>query len=507
MQRLISAAQLLAAENAPGLSWSALDPTNWSLHTAITVTAALAAMSCALPGVWLVLRRQSMMGDALSHSALPGIVAAFLVATAMRTAGWISPERFDALEHLFLFAGAVAAGLATAWLTEWIQEIGHVEGSAALGVVFSALFALGLFLVRFAVDDVDLDTDCVLFGRLVETALETTPVFGHYVPTAALVNGGLLLANLALVVLLFKEMQIAAFDPGLATTQGVNARAMHYGHMAATALTVVAAFETVGSILVIGLLVVPAATAQFLTDRLKPLIALSLLIAAASAVVGHWLSQTIPGPFFARVGFPQVEDASTPGMIAVASGGLFLLTWIAAPRHGLLARAWHQLQLARRIVGEDLLGHLYRQRERHEDAPLTHRELVALARRMPRGAWLARLALGRFARKGLVSTAEGGYVLTSAGAAAAREVVRSHRLWESYLDRHFDLPSDHLHASAHRAEHYLNDELRRQLSSELDQPTADPHGSRIPSPAADEPSEETSDQPRHQTPADGTGKG
>lgn len=451
-----------------------------SLHASILLTAALAAMSCTVPGVWLVLRRHSMMGDALSHTALPGIVVAFMAAAAMQSAGWISAERLAAVEHLILFAGAAAAGLATAWLTEWVQQHGRVEANAALGVVFTALFALGLFLVRFAVDDVHLDTDCVLFGRVVDAALDTRPVLGLEVPRAALVNGAILLVNLLLLTLFYKELQIAAFDPGLATVQGVNARAMHYAHMAVTAVTAVAAFETVGSILVVGLLVVPTATAQFLTTRLKPLIGLSLAFAAGAAVLGHWLSQTVPALVFSRLGFPQVQDASTPGMIAVTAGLLFLLAWLASPRQGLLAGWWNRTRLAVRIISEDLLGALYRQAERHPGEPLPLGRLTRLSRRVWGGPVMARWLLRRFTRRGLVLAGAGGYELTPLGTGFARQVVRGHRLWETYVDRHFDLPADHLDSSAHVAEHYLTDELRDSLEFELQAPQADPHGSSIP---------------------------
>jgi manganese/zinc/iron transport system permease protein len=354
--------------------------------------------------------------------------------------------------------------------------------------VFTALFALGLFLVRFAVDSVHLDLDCVLLGRLVETAtFDLVMVQGHEVPRAVLVNGGLLLVNLLLMVLFFKELRIAAFDPGLATVQGINARAVHYVLMAVTAVTVVAAFESVGSILVIALLVVPAATAQLLTVRLTPLIVLTLLLAATVAVVGHRLSQTVPAAVFKPLGFENVNDANTPGMIALTCGLFFVAAWIISPRYGLIPRAWHQLHLAARIVSEDVLGALFRQNEQHAGAPLSEEFLSSLSRRMTLGGLLSRWTLRRFSAAGLVVATEGGYLLTPKGQARAREVVRGHRLWESYLDRHFELPVDHLHESAHRAEHYLTGELRERMAAELDAPRADPHGRQIPGDASDSP--------------------
>jgi manganese/zinc/iron transport system permease protein len=456
------------------------------LHASIMLTAALAAMACTVPGVWLVLRRHSMMGDALSHAALPGIVIAFLGAAALEAAGWVSPDRLAAAEHLMLLGGAVAAGLATAWLTEWVEQQGHVEASAALGVVFITLFALGLFLVRFAVDDVHLDADCVLFGRVVDVALDTRPVFGVEVPRAALVNGAVLIVNLLLLAAFYKELQIASFDPGLANVQGISARGMHYAHLAVTAATVVAAFETVGSILVVGLLVVPAATAQLLTVRLKPLIVCSLGVAALSAVGGHWLSQTLPRAVFRPLGFTRVEDASTSGMIAVTAGMLFLLAWLVSPRGGVLSRLWNRTILRVRIRSEDLLAALYRQSERDPDAALPLARLARPERGVLGSRWVSHWLLRRFARRGMVNGDASGFRLTTAGEGLARRLVRGHRLWETYVDRHFELPADHLHSSAHVAEHYLTDELQESLERELQRPQSDPHGRRIPGSATGE---------------------
>ena len=458
-----------------------------SVHASIAVTAALAAMSCSVPGLWLLLRRHSMMGDALSHTALPGIVVAFLAATALRSAGWISADGLAATEHLLLLAGAAGAGLVTAWLTEWVQRYGRVEANAALGVVFISLFALGLFLVRYAVDDVHLDTDCVLFGRVEMTVLDTRLMFGQLVPFAAIINGGMLLVNLLLLTLFYKELQIATFDSGLSNVQGINARAVHYAHLAVTAVTAVAAFETVGSLLVVGLLVAPAATAQLLTLRLRPMIVLTLAIAGGAAICGHWLSQTLPPAVFARLGYPQVEDASTSGMIAVTAGLLFFVAWVVTPHQGLVAGFWHRTRLAFRIIAEDLLGALYRQGERNPGQPLSRDELTQLTRRVPAGAVISRWLLGRFSRQGLVAASDLGYVLTGPGERVARQLVRGHRLWEVYVDRHFELPPDHLDSSAHLAEHFLTDELRDSLAFELDRPESDPHGRDIPANSDGEP--------------------
>jgi manganese/zinc/iron transport system permease protein len=455
---------------------------SWTRHdTMIAATAALAAMSCALPGVWLVLRKHSMMGDALAHAALPGVVIAFLVAYGAQSVGWVAEGSFELVVSSALVLGAVAIGMATAWLTEWVQRLGRLESGAALGVVFTSVFAFGLLLLRLFADDVHIDPDCVLFGVIEVSVFDT--VAGTRIPTAAVVNGAMLLLNVALMTLFFKELRIAAFDPALATSLGIPARGIHYGLMAVTALTVVAAFKSVGSILVIGLLIIPAATATLVSSRLRNVITLGLSIAAVSAVLGHALARTLPPIIFSRLGYPNVRDASTSGMMAATAGLMFVVTLIVAPQQGIIARRIHRLRLGARIAGDDILGVLYRQEEQPETVPSTLSVPEFVARQNGLSSWLTSISIRRLQRKNLITEREGKqFRLTDAGREAARSLVRAHRLWEAYMAKHFELPDDHLHATAHRVEHVLDRELQERLESELNAPSADPHGREIPSP-------------------------
>jgi len=450
---------------------------DWSsFDTWIVFTAALAAMACALPGNYLVLRRQSMMGDALSHTVLPGIVAAFLFAHWLKTSGWISAETYDATRHAAMFTGAILIGILSALLSEWIQKLGRVEASAALGVVFTTLFAFGLLLIRVAADSVHIDPDCVLYGTIETVVMDT---YGDTdIPRAAIVNGAVLLVNGILVFVFFKELRVSAFDPNLATAVGINAQVMHYALMAATAATLVAAFESVGSILVIAMLIVPSATAYLLTDRLRVMIVLSLVIAALSALLGHAMAITLPPMIFSRLGFDTVRDASTAGMMAAACGCLFVTAMLFGPRYGILSKLVHQGMLSLRIVREDMLGLLYRLEElaksEGQQTPPPIDQVLGT------GPLMTTLAIRGLTREGKIVAAESEFTLTPAGREAARSLVRSHRLWESYMAKHFPLPEDHLHESAARAEHYIDPTIRRELEAELDQPDRDPHGRDIP---------------------------
>lgn len=441
-----------------------------SLDTWIACTASLAAMSCAIPGTFLVLRKQSMLGDALSHTVLPGIVAAFMFA------GPFGGDANQPASHSLLLLGAVASGLVTTFLSETVRKFGGVEDSAALGIVYTSLFALGLLLIRLFADSVHLDAECVLFGAVETAVLET---WGKTdIPIAVLMNGGLLIINGLLILLCFKELRITAFDPALAASLGIRPVLVTYGLMAMTSLTLVAAFESVGLILVVTVLVTPASTALLLSDRLNVVVLLSLLIAGIAGFAGHVSAILIPTVLFQPLGFTTVTDSSTAGMAALVCGLMFTLAFLFGRRRGLVTSVLRNWKLSFRIACEDLLGLLYRSEEaaravtRSELKLHDHHEWLA-----PVFRWLA---FWRLQRLGLVSTEGVACKLTESGHETAERLVRSHRLWESYMARHFALPEDHLHESAARVEHFLDEGLLAELDRELDRPDADPHGRSIP---------------------------
>jgi manganese/zinc/iron transport system permease protein len=281
------------------MTWTTLD--TWTV-----VAGALIAMACAVPGAYLVLMRNSLFGDAVSHAVLPGLAIGFLL-TGNR----------DPITMLF---GAVCAGGVTAVFSHWIQVYGKLEQGASLGVVFCSLFALGLILIRLAADRVDLDPDCVLYGTIETAVLDVAPI-----PSVVLVSGGILAVNLLVVLVFWKELRIAAFDPALAKTLGFRPYWIRQGINIMTATTAVVAFESVGSILVIAMLVAPAVSATLLSDRLGRVILWSLGLAALSAPLGHILATWgMPAAATLIIGQP-IGAVSTAGMMAVASGLLLTL--------------------------------------------------------------------------------------------------------------------------------------------------------------------------------------
>lgn len=285
--------------------------------TWIAVTGMLCAISCAIPGSFLVLRKMSMMGDAISHAVLPGLALAFF-ATGAR-------------DSFAMFIGAAVVGILTALFTQWISKFGQVDQGAAMGIVFTTLFAIGLILIVRAADHVDLDPGCVLYGAIELTPLDMVRIGPLELPRAAAVNGATLLVNLGIVVLLFKELRLSSFDPGLADTLGFSPGFMHYLLMTMVAITTVAAFESVGSIIVIAMLIVPAATAMLITRKLIPLLFIACAVGAASSWIGHFMAIRIP-PLFG------ISDTTSSGMMAFAAGLLFILAWIIAPHEGLVAK-------------------------------------------------------------------------------------------------------------------------------------------------------------------------
>lgn len=443
-----------------------------ALDTLIVITGALAAMSCALPGAWLLLRRQSLLGDALSHSILPGIVLAYLVITSLEKSGWVSHDSQG--RHLFLFLGAAVSGVLSALLSELIQRWGRMDRGAAIGVVFTSMFAFGLLLIRMFADKTHVDPRCVLYGNL-ETSASLLVSTSLPIPQAALVNGVILLVNSLLVVAFFKELRLSTFDPDLAEAVGLNAKWIQLSLMAMTAATLVAAFESVGAVLVVAMLIVPAATARLMTDRLAKMLIFCLLIAALSALLGHVMALTLPTIIFNRLGYADVQGASTTGMMALASGLLFVLAILGSPRHGIIRSATDRFRLRLRIAGEDMLGFLYRR----DETPSSADDQTDYGD-FPQDNWTMWLARKRLYRNGLITDPSLAGRLTDRGRNLATNLVRSHRLWEAYMARHFDLPGDHLHATAEQVEHFLNQELQTELAAELDQPMVDPHGKSIP---------------------------
>ncbi len=277
----------------------------------IILIGSLVATSCAVVGCFLVLRRLSMLGDAISHAVLPGIVIAFMF-TGSRNI-------------VFMLIGAMAMGMLTAFLTDMLSRFGKLQSDAAMGVTFTWLFAIGVILVSKFTGMVDLDVDCVLYGDIVYAPFDTIIVGGrNYGPRAVWFTGLVCIANLLFVGLGYKQLKVCAFDAGLAASIGIPVALWHYLLMGFVSLTTVASFESVGAILVVAMLIVPPNIAYMLTDRLSHMLVIAIIAGILSAVGGFFLATWLDGAIAAAM--------------AVVSGGLYILAALFAPRHGVLAK-------------------------------------------------------------------------------------------------------------------------------------------------------------------------
>jgi manganese/zinc/iron transport system permease protein len=444
----IGVAVALLARTLPAEGWSLADLAAplWTM-----LVGSVCSASCAILGCYLVLRRMSLLGDAISHAVLPGIALGYLFS--------------GSVSGLPILIGATVLGVLTSVLTQSISNLGRVSEDTSLGVVFTSLFALGVIMIQAFARNVDLDADCVLYGLIDFAGVDLVPLLGYDISRPLLVLVPAMLLVLALVAVFWKELKIVAFDPALAAAMGFQVAAIHYLLMAMVAGVTVASFESVGSILVVAMLIVPAATAALLTERLSWMMLWAVSIAVTCAIYGYLVAVAL--------------RTSVAGAMAVVAGVQFTLAVFFAPRSGLFSRWLRNQSLAVRIAAEDILARLYRNEE-NAGTPMS------AATTLPgnsgfRQTMVRILARGRLSRFGWIDfRPTAGPLLTSSGRTAARNLVRAHRLWESYLDTHFDLPRDHLHEAAERMEHFLGTDLADELAAELADRAVDPHGKTIP---------------------------
>lgn len=273
----------------------------------IIIAGSLAAVCCSTLGCFLVLRRMALVGDAISHAVLPGIVLVFLI-TGSRAS-------------IPMLLGAGAFGLLTTFLIEFLHRTGKLQSDASVGVSFTVLFALGVILLTAFAGQVDLDQDCVLYGEIAYVPLDIIRLGDYNIgPKAIWVLGSVLILVLLFVYSAYKELILTTFDPQFATALGLNIVFWHYALMAMVSLTTVASFESVGAILVVALLIVPAATAQMLTKQLHLMLLVAGIIGVLSAAGGYFLAVAI--------------DGSIAGAIATLTGIFFLLALLFSPTQG-----------------------------------------------------------------------------------------------------------------------------------------------------------------------------
>lgn len=351
----------------------------------VILTGAACAVACAIPGCFLVLRGISLIGDAISHAVLPGIVIAFLLTNSL--SAWP------------VVIGASAVGLVTVFLIETLTRTRRVKEDASIAVVFPALFALGVLLLVQYADYRDLDPDCVLHGEILHAPLMTMELFGATISRPLFVLSIAAAVNLVFALVFFKELKLSTFDAGLAAASGFSPILLHYLLTGVVSLTTVASFEAVGAILVVAFLIVPAAAAYLLTDRLGPMLVLAMAIGSTAAFLGYHLAVAL--------------DASVAGSMTVAMGGLFLLVWLVAPREGVLGRFLRNRRRKERFALALVIEHLVREPTAEPD--------LAPALRWPEPR-IAEL-VATLTRRGHIADDGGTLVATKAGSDFVSDVV------------------------------------------------------------------------------------
>jgi manganese/zinc/iron transport system permease protein len=309
----------------------------------IQIIAVVVAIACALPGVFLVLRRMAMMSDAISHSILLGIVLAFFL-----TRDLTSP---------YLVIAATLSGVLTVSLVELLNRTRLVREDTAIGLIFPVLFSVGVILISHYSGNIHLDTDSVLLGELAFAPFDRFIIFNRdFGPRALYLMSGIMFINMVFIVLFYKELKVATFDAGLAMALGFSPALIHYGLMSMVSITAVGAFDAVGSILVVALMIGPPVSAFLITERLSYLLVLSGLMGAVASITGYWLA--------------HILDASIAGAISSMIGLIFLMVYFFAPGKGLIAIARRRRRQRFEFALEMLLVHLLN----HEDMPEAARE-------------------------------------------------------------------------------------------------------------------------------------
>lgn len=276
----------------------------------ILLTASLVGLSCGIVGAFLILRRMAMMADAISHTVLLGIVVAFLI-TRELSGG-----------HMLI--GAMIAGLLTAVLVQWFHSRG-VQQDASIGVVFTTMFAVGVILIATQVGNAHLDVKHALMGEITFVPWQTIslPWIGE-MPEATFILSAVTIVLLLVIIAFYKEWKITSFDPALAASIGIPVVWMHYLFMSLVSVTTVASFDAVGAIMVVAMLITPAAAAYLWTDRLSVMLVVSAAFGVVSAIAGYAIAVWL--------------DTSISGSMAFATGIVFLVSFLASPKHGLLSR-------------------------------------------------------------------------------------------------------------------------------------------------------------------------
>ena len=406
----------------------------WAIRALIA--SSLVGLMCGVLGCFIVLRNMALIGDALAHAILPGIVVAFMIV---------------GYSALGFFSGAVVAGLLTAVGITWIQQNVNTKNDAAIGIVFTAMFSLGIMGISWISRDqgVHLDLKDFLFGNVLGVSNQDLYL-----------TAGITIYVLVSIVVFFRYLFVTTFQPVIAETMGISTKAIHYFLMLLLSFAVVASLQTVGVILVVAMLITPAATALLLSDRLRWVLFLAGCIGLTSAVLGMVFAvifTTTPGP-----------------AMAVTATVIYLIAVFLAPKKGLVFRYFHKRRLQIKIELEDTLKQSLRLQES------SNLNFDNLLQKLGFSKSKLHKYLLSLSRKGDLAYKNKNIRLSPSGIEKASQLVRAHRLWETYLVQQMGLSEEQIHDEAEKFEHLLSVDLLDEVDEKLGFPSIDPHGSPIP---------------------------
>lgn len=416
----------------------------------------LMGLSCGLMGGFIVTRRLSLFGDTLSHAVLPGVAVGFL---------WSQSKNSWAI-----LAGATLAGFVGVAIISLLRRTSTIRDDSAMGLVLSGFYALGIcMLTRIQKMEFGNQSgiDKYLFGQVV--GLSTSDLWTMAFSCILIV---------CLTIFLYKELLVSGFDAGFAKSIGLPVTFLEYLLWLLLAFAVITSLQVVGVVLVSALLIIPAATASIITERMKALLGWSVLIGCVSGVIGAFLS-------FLGSQLP------TGPLIVLVSTAIFLLTLFFNPQRGLFVKWLSNRSRNRKILLENTLKGVYQELEaidfqkelisvrqlakrRRVGVPQAHREVDALIRRQYATLHPSQSDVNDSPKPTMIS-------LTPDGWGNACRIVRNHRLWELYLTNEARYAPDHVHEDAEKIEHVLGEDTVRKIECILSNPRKDPHGKLIPS--------------------------
>lgn len=406
------------------------------------IAAIMVGITCGVLGCFFVLRNMSLIGDALSHAILPGLVFAFML-VGYSTIGF--------------FIGSTIAGMITAVMITWISQNVQTKADASIGIVFTFMFAIGIIgisrVARVHADGGDtsphIDMQHFLFGNLL--GVETTDLY---------LTAAVMIYVLFSIYIFYRYLFVATFQEVIAETMGISVQSLHYFLMLLLSFTVVASLQTVGLILVVAMLITPASTALLLSDNLKVVIVLSGIIGAITGCIGMSLAivfDTPPGP-----------------QLVIVVSFMFFLAAMFAPKKGYIYRFFQKRKLQKKIQLEDILKQALKLGEK---GSITKEKLMS---KLAFNSSLVTKHLSTLKRNGLIETNNQQIKLTEEGGKEANRLVRAHRLWETYMVQQMGMTEEQIHEEAEKYEHLLTDDMVEEVDEKLGYPSTDPHGSRIP---------------------------